>query len=106
MATIRANAGIITQINVFTAPPLGGQQPLIEVLTEAAAWAREEPGWLSASFHKSLDGTRGVNYAHSANRASAEAIIGRLKQAGFLDRNKAYGEAHAGLYEVIATCSR
>ena len=28
------------------------------------------------------------------------------KRAGFLDRNKAYGEAHPGLYEVVSTFSR
>ena len=105
MTVIRANAGIITQINVFTIP-LDDQQPLIDVLSEAVACARKEPGWLSASLHRSLDGTRVVNYAQSDSLAAAKAIIGRLKRAGFLDRNKEYGEAHPGLYEVVATYSR
>ena len=102
---IRANSGVITQINVFTVP-VGGQQALIDVLTEAVMCAREEPGWLSASLHKSLDGTRVVNYAQSESVAAAEGVIGRLKRAGFLDRNRAYGEAHPGLHEVVATFSR
>jgi Antibiotic biosynthesis monooxygenase len=105
MTIIRANSGVVTQINVFTVP-VGGQQMLIDVLTEAIMCAREEPGWLSANLHKSLDGTRIVNYAQSESAAAADAIIGRLKRAGFLDRNKAYGEAHPGLYEVVATFSR
>ncbi len=105
MITISANTGIITQINVFTVPE-GGQQALIDVLIEAAACAREEPGWLSASPHRSLDGTRVVNYAQSQDMAAAQAVIMRLKWAGFLDRNKAYGEAHPGLYEVVAAMGR
>jgi hypothetical protein len=105
MIKIRANAGIITQINVFTVPP-GGQRALVDVLSDAAACAREQPGWLSASLHMSLDGTRVVNYAQSNSLASAEAVVTQLKMAGFLERNKAYGEAHPGLYEVVATYSR
>lgn len=105
MAIIRANTGIITQINVFTVPE-GGQQGLIDVLTEAASCAREEPGWLSASRHRSLDGTRVVNYAQSDSMMTAEAVIGRLRRSGFLDGNKAFGEAHPGLYEVVATMER
>ncbi len=104
MAIIRANSGVITQINVFTVP-VGGQQALIDELTRAVMCARQEPGWLSASLHRSIDGTRVVNYAQSESAAAAQAVIGRLKRDGFLDRNKAYGEAHPSLYEVVATFS-
>lgn len=105
MVLIRANCGIVTQINVFTVQP-GGQQALIEQLAKAAACAREEPGWLSASLHRSVDGTRVVNYAQSDSLQAAEAVIERLKSAGFIDRNRALGEAHPGLYEVVATFDR
>ena len=105
MPTIRANDGVITQINVFTVPD-GGQPALIELLTEAAQFARGTPGWLSASLHRSLDGTRVVNYAQSQDLAAAQAVIGRLNEAGFLARNKALGEAHPGLYEVVFSLER
>jgi hypothetical protein len=59
--------------------------------------ARETPGWLSASLHRSVDGTRVVNYAQSESLESARRIITRLAEAGLLDRNKASGEAHPGL---------
>jgi hypothetical protein len=83
MIKIRANAGVITQINVFTVPP-GGQRALVDVLGDAVACAREQPGWLSASLHMSLDGTRVVNYAQSDSLASAEAVVTRLKMAASL----------------------
>src|ERR1700735_1308823 len=96
MTLIRANCGVITQINVFTVPA-EGQQALIDHLSKAAAYAREETGWLSANLHRSLDGTRVVNYAQSESLEAAHAVIERLMAGGFIDRNRAIGEAHPGL---------
>ena len=105
MTLVRANSGVITQINVFTVPP-GRQQPLLDQLAKAAAYARETPGWISANLHRSLDGTRVVNYAQSESIEAAQAVIERLKAGGFLDRDRDLGEAHPGLYEVVATFER
>lgn len=88
MAIIRANANIITQINVFTVTA-GRQTALVEVLKDAASWAREEPGWISASLHRSLDGTRVANYAQSESLDAAQRIIERLHRASFMQRAKA-----------------
>jgi hypothetical protein len=105
MPFIRTNAGIVTQINTFTVPN-GDQQSLIDLLSEAAQFASATPGWLSASLHKSHDGTRVVNYAQSDSLQSAMLVIDRLRQAGFLDRNAKYGQAHPGLYDVVFTLER
>jgi Antibiotic biosynthesis monooxygenase len=105
MPLIRTNTGIVTQINTFTVPA-GGQQALIDLLSEGAQIASTVPGWLSASLHKSHDGTRVVNYAQSDSLESAVLVINRLRQAGFLDRNAEYGQAHPGLYDVVFTLER
>ena len=105
MPIIRAKTPIVTQINVFTVSE-GQQQPLIDYLLEAAKAAREVEGWISASLHRSLDGTRVVNYAQSADRAAARRVFEHLKAKGLLEGNKAYGEAHPGLYEVAFTLDR
>ena len=102
MPNIEANTRIVTQINVFTVPE-GGQQPLIDFLVESATFASTTPGWLSASVHRSIDGTRVVNYAQSDSLEAAQRIVERLRTEGWLDRNKALGEAHPGLYEVVFT---
>ena len=81
MTLIRANSGVVAQINVFTVPP-DGQQALIDHLTKAVACARQEPGWLSANLHRSLDGTRVVNYAQTESVDAAQAVIARLKAGG------------------------
>ena len=100
MPNIAANTNIVTQINVFTVPQ-GGQQALIELLTEAARFASTSPGWISASVHRSLDGTRVVNYAQSESLEASRRIIDRLREGGWLERNKSLGEAQPGLYEVV-----
>ncbi|MEW6437817.1 MAG: antibiotic biosynthesis monooxygenase [Pseudomonadota bacterium] len=105
MPIIQSNIGIITQINVFTVPN-GDQQQLIDYLAKAAHVAREVDGWLSASLHRSLDGTRVVNYAQSADRDAARRVFEHLKRKGLIEGNRAYGEAHPGLYEVVFTLDR
>jgi hypothetical protein len=105
MAIIRANTGVITQINVFTVPERG-QQALIDLLIEAAIACRDVPGWMSASLHRSLDGTRVVNYAQTRDHASLEKVMEQLKAGDFFERNRALGTAHPGLYEVAYTLDK
>ena len=105
MPIIRVDTGVITQINVFTVPE-GGQAAMIDHLTKAAQCAAQEEGWLSASLHRSLDGTRVVNYAQSVSLEAAQAVIARLRREGFIARNQAYGEAHPGLYEGAFSLER
>ena len=99
MPKIQASTGVITQINVFTVPD-GGQQALIDLLTEAAQACAHIDGWLSASLHRSLEGTRVVNDAQARDQDAMGRIFAALQAGGFLERNKALGVAHPGLYEV------
>ncbi|GHH43777.1 antibiotic biosynthesis monooxygenase family protein [Lentzea cavernae] len=95
----------VTQINVFTVEP-DRQQPLIDYLAAAAQVASEVPGWMSASLHRSLDGTRVVNYAQSESHDAAQRVFQHLKSRGMIEGNKAFGQAHPGLYEVSFTLDR
>jgi Antibiotic biosynthesis monooxygenase len=105
MPVIKSNTGIVTQINVFTVPE-GGQEALIDFLAESARFASTTPGWISASIHRSFDGTRVVNYAQSESAEAAQRVFARLRDGGWLERNKALGEAHPGLYEVVMTLEK
>ncbi len=105
MPIIRAHTPLTTQINVFTVPD-GRQQPLIDHLAKAAETAREVDGWISASIHRSLDGTRVVNYAQSADVEAAQRVIRHLMARGLIEGNKAFGTAEPGLYEVVFTLER
>ncbi len=102
MPKIEADTGVITQINVFTVPE-GGQQVLIDLLVEAAQTCSHVDGWMSASLHRCLDGKRVVNYAQARDQAAMRRVFETLQAGGFLERNKALGTAHPGLYEVVFT---
>lgn len=104
MPIIRVGSSV-TQINVFTVDP-DRQQPLIDHLADAARVAGEVPGWRSASLHRSLDGTRVVNYAQSDDIDAAQRVIRHLIERGMIEGNKAFGQAHPGLYEVAFTLDR
>lgn len=58
MTTISANSDSVTLINVFTVEP-ANQRRLVELLTEATEVSvRHAPGFVSASLHRSTDGTK------------------------------------------------
>ena len=105
MPVIRSHTAVVTQINVFTVPP-GGQESLIDLLREAAESCQSIPGWLSASLHRSLDGTRVVNYAQAQDEDSMRRIFQHLEASGFIERNKTLAQAHPGLYEVVFVLER
>ena len=85
MPTIQAQTGVITQINVFTVPE-GGQQALIDLLTEAAKASSQVEGWVSASLHRSLDGTRVVNYVKPHPAEPLRRSRARARRGGRLER--------------------
>jgi quinol monooxygenase YgiN len=105
MPIITINPRVVTQINVFTVAK-GEQEAMIAYLKEAAQAACEVEGWLSASLHRSLDGTRVVNYAQSADADAARRVFDHLNAKGLIDGNRRYGEAHPGLYQVAFTLER
>lgn len=102
MPEIKANSGVVTQINVFTVKP-ENQQALIDLLIDSARSVCHLPGWKSASIHRGLDGKTVVNYAQSSDMKSQERIVASLRENGFLDRNKQLGEGHPALYEAVFT---
>ena len=63
MVTIEKGHDILTLVNVFTVKP-DNQKKLVDVLVEATETTMKRmPGFISASIHKSFDGTKVVNYA-------------------------------------------
>ena len=103
MTTIDPSADVVTLINVFTVAP-ENQQRLLDVLTEATtAVVAGMPGFVSANFHRSLDGSRVTNYAQWRSREDMEAMLAH--QAATDHRIEAAALAIAfepHLYEVTA----
>jgi hypothetical protein len=66
MPTIERESAVVTHINVF-AVPHDRQEALVESLIDTVNAAREVRGWISASIHRSYDGTQVVNYVQFAS---------------------------------------
>src|ERR671933_654289 len=75
MATIARDNDVVTLINVFTVAP-DDQERLVNVLVDATRVVmRRQPGFVSASIHKSLDGTRVANYAQWKSPEAFNAML-------------------------------
>lgn len=85
--------------------PAENQPQMIELAKEHIKPAMEQPGLISATFHRSLDGTRVINYGQWD---SEEAIAKLVQQPGF-SSDKPYWDGIAEneyhLYQVVQTVS-
>jgi quinol monooxygenase YgiN len=74
MATIGKGRDVMTLINVFTVKP-EKQQALVDLLIEATdRTMKRQPGFVSATIHRSLDGTKVVNYAQWRSKGDFDAM--------------------------------
>ena len=74
MSTIDKNADLMTLVNVFTVKP-ENQEKLVTLLTDATEQVmRSLPGFISANIHRSLDGTKVVNYAQWKTETDFQAM--------------------------------
>lgn len=73
--TISTDADYITLVNTFTVAPERADE-LVDLLVRATDdTMRFQPGFRSANIHKSLDGTRVINYAQWASKADFERMF-------------------------------
>ena len=74
MPTISQASNLLTEIVVFTVEPAQQQALIDAIVSDTDRWIKHRPGFLSASFHKSLDGTKVVNYAQWRSQADWQAF--------------------------------
>ncbi|EFH85796.1 putative quinol monooxygenase [Ktedonobacter racemifer] len=78
MGTISQDNDVVTTINTFTFEP-ENQQRGLELLIEIARMLRMEvPGFVSANFHASVDGTRVVNYAQYSSHEALQVATAKV----------------------------
>ena len=78
MATIEKGRNLMTLVNVFTVSP-DKQEELAALLVRATdETMRHLPGFISASIHRSIDGTKVVNYAQWRSPADFAALKDNL----------------------------
>jgi heme-degrading monooxygenase HmoA len=100
MAQIQTDNQPVTQINVITPEP-GKQDEALALLAERAQFMQKQPGFISISLHRSLDGKRIVNYVQWRSRDLLQAAHKSpqfRKQWGRFDEMT--GEIDPHLYEV------
>ena len=75
MATIATDQAVVTLVSVFTVSP-ERQQELADLLVEATESVMNRlPGYVSANIHRSLDGSKVVNYAQWRRVEDFEAML-------------------------------
>ncbi|MCP3465660.1 MULTISPECIES: antibiotic biosynthesis monooxygenase [unclassified Bradyrhizobium] len=101
MTHIQTGNQIVTQITVVEADP-GKQDEALSLMTDRARFMARQPGFVSISLHRSLDGRRIVNYIQWQNRQ----LLQSAHQSP--DFRKAWGkfddltdEIDPHLYEVV-----
>src|SRR3954451_10406256 len=72
MPHIRTDNQPVTQITIIEAEP-GKQQEALSLMAERARFMAQQPGFVSISLHRSLDGRRIVNYVQWQNRELLQA---------------------------------
>jgi quinol monooxygenase YgiN len=105
MITISEDSRLLTLVNVFTVEP-GKQRELVELLIQATqSSVRYVTGFVSASLHRSLDGTKVAMYAQWRSVEDYQAMRNDPAASPYLQRALALAKFEPGMYEVVETFS-
>ena len=103
MPTITDGDGRVTMINVFTVKP-EEHEVLIEILADGIRrTTSRQPGFISATIHASLDGTRVANYVQWESRDAYERLFRDPEMLRFMEslqEQLRFARADANGYEV------
>ena len=101
MTTISKGADLTTFINVFTVDP-ANQARLVDLLIKVTdGYVRPAPGFISASLHRSLDGTKVTMYSQWRSLADYEAMRRDPGPAPYLQEALTIAKFEPGSYEVV-----
>ena len=105
MTTISPSRKLVTLINVFTVEP-ANQERLLDLLALATETSvRHAPGFISASLHRGLDGTKVTMYAQWRSVEDYEAMRRNPAPLPYLQQALAIAKFDPGMYEVVETFS-
>jgi quinol monooxygenase YgiN len=96
---------LLVLINIFTVDPTR-QQTLIDLLNQATqSSVRHVAGFVSATLHRSLDGTKVAMYARWRSVEGYQAMRNNSTASPYLEQALALAKFELGMYEVVATYS-
>lgn len=101
MPKIDKHNNVVTVIFSFATVP-ARQQELIDLMIDALeTTTKHQPGFVSASFHKSLDGTRVFNYAQWRTQAEYEAFAQSPQDRAIGVKLAQFQLLEVHIYEVV-----
>ena len=96
---VSREGNLVTLINVFETKP-EQQQALIDQWIRFVEEVKEEPGMIGAALHRSIDGTRVINYAQWRSEEDFENFVRKYREQMEARRPLAeHVDPH--LYEVV-----
>lgn len=103
MTTINKQDKLLTLINIFTVNP-ANQQQLIDLLRKATDGSvRKIKGFVSASLHRSIDGTKVTMYAQWKSVEDYQNMRSNSTASPFLEQALKIATFEMGMYEVVDT---
>lgn len=103
MPVISKSQKLVTLINVFAVEP-ANQQKLLELLARATETSvRHAPGFISASLHRGIDGTKVTMYAQWRSIEDYQAMRENPAPLPYLQQALAIAKFDPGMYEVVET---
>lgn len=106
MAALDLDNQLITPIILFKVKP-GQQAAVVDQVKRLFAIAKQQPGFVSANLHRSLDDLKVANYAQWENEAALEQFRDRSdSQALVSELQDMVEEMDSHIYEIVASESK
>ena len=103
MPTIAKHNDLITVIIIFAVEP-ERQQELIDTILEFLEVVKHQPGFVSSSIHRSIDGVRVMNYAQWKTHSDYQAFIDNSEMRKLVEAKLSQFQIHeAHVYEVVVS---
>ena len=105
MATLAVNNEITTVIVIFSVEP-ERQQELVDAIAEFVETVKQQPGFVSANIHKSIDGTKVANYAQWQSQADYQNFIDNAEVQKKAAKLREFNPPDIHIYEIVISESK
>ena len=105
MATVATKNEVITVIVIFTVEP-DRQQELIDAIAEFTETVKQQPGFVSANIHKSIDGVKVANYAQWQSQADYQNFVNNTEVQKKAAKLREFTPPDIHIYEVAISESK
>ena len=103
MINISRDNHFLTVINVFTVEPVN-QPQLVELLISATRnGVQKRKGFISASLHRSIDGTKVTMYAQWRSMQDYQEMRSNPDDSPYLQQALTIAKFEPGMYDVVDT---